>query len=286
MSVMRTSSRGARATLLGVLLLLTAACTSDPAGNSGGGTDGRGAAPAEVRPPAAGAAFDYQLGGAYPPPDGVRAVARDRTAEPAAGLYNICYVNAFQTQPDEAVDWWRENHPGLLLRDGDGELVVDEDWDEPLLDISSKANRTALLAVVGPWIDGCADDGYDAVEPDNLDSWTRSDGLLTQDHAIAFARMLSDRAHAKGMAIAQKNTAELLTARARTGFDFAVVEECARYDECGEFAAAYDGRVFDVEYTERDFAAGCRAWGERVSMTLRDLDVLPAGEPGHVHRRC
>ncbi|MFE7383736.1 endo alpha-1,4 polygalactosaminidase [Streptomyces zhihengii] len=281
---MRTSSRGARAALLGVLLLLTAACTADP----GGGPDGRSAAAAhdEVRPPAAGAAFDYQLGGAYPPPDGVLAVARDRTDGPAAGLYNVCYVNAFQTQPDEAVDWWRENHPDLLLRDADGEPVVDEDWDEPLLDISSKEKRTALLGVVGPWIDGCAEDGYDAVEPDNLDSFTRSEGLLTADHAIAFARLLSDRAHAKGLAIAQKNTAELLPARARTGFDFAVAEECARYDECGDFAAAYDGRVFDVEYREPDFTAGCRTWGARVSMTLRDLDVLPAGEPGYVHRVC
>ncbi|MGW3400905.1 endo alpha-1,4 polygalactosaminidase [Streptomyces zhihengii] len=281
---MRTSSRGARAALLGVLLLLTAACTADP----GGGPDGRSAAAAhdEVRPPAAGAAFDYQLGGAYPPPDGVLAVARDRTDGPAAGLYNVCYVNAFQTQPDEAVDWWRENHPDLLLRDADGEPVVDEDWDEPLLDISSKEKRTALLGVVGPWIDGCAEDGYDAVEPDNLDSFTRSEGLLTADHAIAFARLLSDRAHAKGLAIAQKNTAELLPARARTGFDFAVAEECARYDECGDFAAAYDGRVFDVEYREPDFTAGCRTWGTRVSMTLRDLDVLPAGEPGYVHRVC
>lgn len=284
MSPMRTSSRGARAALLGVLLLLTAACTADP----GGGPDGRSAAAAhdEVRPPAAGAAFDYQLGGAYPPPDGVLAVARDRTDGPAAGLYNVCYVNAFQTQPDEAVDWWRENHPDLLLRDADGEPVVDEDWDEPLLDISSKEKRTALLGVVGPWIDGCAEDGYDAVEPDNLDSFTRSEGLLTADHAIAFARLLSDRAHAKGLAIAQKNTAELLPARARTGFDFAVAEECARYDECGDFAAAYDGRVFDVEYREPDFTAGCRTWGARVSMTLRDLDVLPAGEPGYVHRVC
>ncbi|WP_425508618.1 endo alpha-1,4 polygalactosaminidase [Streptomyces genisteinicus] len=281
---MRISSRDARAALLGVLLLLTAACAPDPGPGDEG--DGRGAARAEVRPPAPGTAFDYQLGGAYPPPEGVRAVARDRTAEPAAGLYNVCYVNAFQTQPDEAVDWWHENHPELLLRDADGEPVVDEDWDEPLLDISSQSKRTALLGIVGPWIDACAEDGYDAVEPDNLDSFTRSEGLLTADHAVAFARLLTDRAHAKGLAVAQKNTAELLPARARTGFDFAVAEECARYEECGEFADAYDGRVFDVEYRERDFAAGCRTWGARVSMTLRDLDVLPAGEPGYVHRVC
>jgi hypothetical protein len=34
--------------------------------------------------------------------------------------------------------------------------------------------------------------------------------------------------------------------RRAIGFGFAVVEECARYDECGEFASAYDRRVFDI----------------------------------------
>ena len=52
--------------------------------------------------------FDYQLGGAYTPPSGTVTVVRDRTAAIAAGLYNICYINAFQTQPDKAdTDWWK-----------------------------------------------------------------------------------------------------------------------------------------------------------------------------------
>jgi hypothetical protein len=44
-------------------------------------------------------------------------VSRDRTASPAAGLYNICYVNGFQIQPDEEALWLAE-HPDLILRDG------------------------------------------------------------------------------------------------------------------------------------------------------------------------
>ncbi len=54
-----------------------------------------------VQPPTANADFDYQLGGAYPPPAGVSIVSRDREEAPVAGLYNICYVNGFQIQPDE-----------------------------------------------------------------------------------------------------------------------------------------------------------------------------------------
>jgi hypothetical protein len=55
-----------------------------------------------------------------------RPLSRDRTAAPAAGLYNICYVNAFQVQPGEQGQWASDP----LLRDTDGNLVVDEEWDE------------------------------------------------------------------------------------------------------------------------------------------------------------
>jgi hypothetical protein len=44
---------------------------------------------------------DYQLGGAYPPPAGVGVVARDWREQPAAGAYGICYINGFQTQPEQ-----------------------------------------------------------------------------------------------------------------------------------------------------------------------------------------
>ncbi|MDJ1134268.1 endo alpha-1,4 polygalactosaminidase [Streptomyces iconiensis] len=264
---------------MAALLLALGACAPSTPSTKEKSDDG-------VRLPAAGAVFDYQLGGAYPPASDVEVVSRDRRAEPARDAYNVCYVNAFQTQPGDAVDWWREHHPRLLLRDDDGDLVIDEDWDEPLLDISTSARRTALLRVVGRWIDGCAKDGFDAVEFDNLDSYERSDDQLTTKDATAFARQLAKRAHARGLAVGQKNTADLLPQRSRIGFDFAVVEECARYGECKPFATAYDDRVFDIEYRARDFTRACRTWSDRLSVTLRDLDVLPAGKKGHVSRHC
>ncbi|MFE9459584.1 endo alpha-1,4 polygalactosaminidase [Streptomyces californicus] len=239
----------------------------------------------EVVPPTAHVRFDYQLGGAYPPPAGVGAVSRDRGARPADGLYNVCYVNAFQTQPD-ALDWWETNEPDLLLRDGDGEPVEDDAWGEALLDTSTAAKRTRLAKIVGSWIDGCATSGFQAVEPDNLDSYERSDGLLSPAHNAAFAKLLAGRAHTAGLAIGQKNTTDLLERRKEIGFDFAVVEECGRYDECGDFADAYDDRVFVVEYTDRDFTRACTSVGARASVVRRDLDVVPAGRPGYVHRTC
>ncbi|MFK0295047.1 endo alpha-1,4 polygalactosaminidase [Streptomyces sp. NPDC090442] len=240
-----------------------------------------------VELPAAGAAFDYQIGGPYRPADGVQVVSRDRTARPEPGRYTICYVNAFQAQPGtEARRWWQRHHPDLLLRDRDGDPVIDEDWHEPLLDISTAAKRTALLGVVGPWIDGCAAAGFDAVEPDNLDSYERSQGLLTKDHARAFAALLTRRAHDRGLAAAQKNTADLLPEARRAGFDFAVTEECARYRECPAYAKTYDDRVFDIEYRRPDLATACRAWGERLSFVLRDRDVGRPGDDGYLRRTC
>ncbi|MFF7008845.1 endo alpha-1,4 polygalactosaminidase [Streptomyces fimicarius] len=242
-------------------------------------------AAAEVVPPWANVTFDYQIGGAYTPPAGVGAVSRDRGDAPAEGLYNVCYVNAFQTQPD-ALDQWQKDDPDLLLRDGDGELVSDEAWDEVLLDTSTAGKRARLAEIVGEWIDGCAASGFQAVEPDNLDSFERSDGLLTREHNATFAKLLADRAHSVGLAIGQKNTTDLLDRREAIGFDFAVAEECGRYDECADYASAYEDKVFVVEYTDGDFAKACSSVGAKVSVVRRDLDVRPAGRPGYVFRTC
>lgn len=48
--------------------------------------------------------------------------------------------------------------------------LLDEDWGEYLFDVSTPEKRAELLSIVGPWIEGCAADGFDAIEVDNLDS--------------------------------------------------------------------------------------------------------------------
>lgn len=266
--------RGARmgvlraAAALSILAAL-ASCTStsDPGDKSPGRSTKP--SPKTLRLPPVNAGFDYQIGGAYPPPAGVRVVARDRDAEPARGLYNICYVNAFQAQPDERDDWPAD----LLLRDKKGKVVVDGDWDEALLDIGTPAKRQRIAARINEWIDGCADKGYDAVEPDNFDSYTRSRHLLSANDAASFIRLLSIHAHARGLAIAQKNTVELAGQRARTGLDFAVAEECGEYDECGAYAEAFDDRVVVIEYTDHGLKKARSGFGDRLSIVRRDVLV-------------
>lgn len=272
---------------------------SSTSSSSGGGGSSSGAA--AVLRPTAHAQFDYQIGGAYTPAAAVGIVDRDGSDAPVAGKYNVCYVNAFQTQPDaqpaDATEpytaaWWKKNHADLLLEKGSS-YVVDEEWGEIVLDVSTAAKRTAILSVIGQQIDACAAHGFQAIEPDNLNSWERSQGLFTMAADVEMAKLLAARAHADGLAIAQKNTSEMAPRRAEIGFDFAIVEECQPWGDCAEFSDAYGSLWFEIEYSDygkdggmANFQAACAARGTKVSVILRDRDVVPAGSSAYVYRTC
>jgi hypothetical protein len=231
-----------------------------------------------VAPLPSGTDVDYQLGGAVDAPAHVGIVVRDREAAPQAGRYNVCYVNGFQAQRSELTFWRR--HPALLLHDPDGQLVIDQDWGEPLLDFSTSAKRGRLTAIINRWVSDCAADGYQAVEFDNLDSFTRSHGLLTRKQAVQYAALLVAYAHIVGLAAGQKNLAGF---DGRTiGYDFAISEECGRYHECQRYVRHYGDAVLMIEYRGRDFAATCAAYGATHAVELRDVDLTPSG----VHRWC
>jgi len=235
--------------------------------------------------PPVNAKFDYQIGQAYTPPSGVTVVSRDREAAPAAGLYNICYVNAFQVQPQE-VGWWQQNHDDLLLRDASGEYVIDGAWDEIVLDIRTPAKRTALAAIVNGWIDGCKAAGFQAIEPDNIDTYDRFDDLLTRAQAVEYLKLLAPHAHAAGLAIAQKNTTSLQGQGKAAGLDFAIAEECGRWDECGDFTSVYGNNLIVIEYTANAFTKACNAVGAKVSVVRRDVNVTAPGSRTYVYNAC
>ncbi|PZE23901.1 endo alpha-1,4 polygalactosaminidase [Curtobacterium sp. MCBD17_028] len=233
---------------------------------------------------------DYQLGGAYRPPAGVTIVERDSTAHPAPGTYGICYVNGFQTQPQDTA-WWRREHPRDLLRTASGKPVSDPGWpDEVLLDTGTAAHRRDVVRVLSRTVDRCARRGFDAVEFDNLDSWTRSRGRLSRADALATAALLVDVAHRDGLAAGQKNAPGLGTrGRDVAGFDFAVAEECVRYDECRAYTRVYGGRVIDVEYSDAlrtTFAAACRSASRPRMTILRDRDLVTPSHAAYRYRRC
>jgi hypothetical protein len=291
MPVVRAPTMSIVAALAVLAVLTTAGCSARPGGaDQTAGTHGSASGSAGYRDLPTSGIPDYQLGGGSTPPAGVTVVERDSTDRPAAGTYGICYVNGFQTQPDATAAWERD-HPEALLRTTAGKPVSDPGWpDEVLLDTRSAGTRATIARVLGADVARCADRGFDAVEFDNLDSWTRSGGRLTRAGNTALAALLVETAHRAGLAAGQKNTPQLGSAgRTRIGFDFVVAEECVQYDECGAYTAAYGDRVLDVEYAdtlERDWSAVC-ALPDRPRMTiLRDRDLVPAGDPGHVFRHC
>jgi hypothetical protein len=221
---------------------------------------------------------DYQLGGPWDGvPDHVGIVVRDRTAQPLAGRYNVCYVNGFQTQPG-ARRFWRQHWRLVLKRDG--RPVTDERWGEWLLDLRTPARRRAIARIVGRWTRGCARDGYDAVEYDNLDSFTRSHRLLKRRHALAYARLLVRAAHRADLRVGQKNLAGF--DGTTIGFDFAVAEQCGRWEECRRYARSYGDQVLAIEYRDQDFAVTCEQYGDRWPVVRRDLALTPGG----VHAWC
>ena len=235
--------------------------------------------------PTPNANFDYQLGGAYPPPSGVSMVSRDRTDPPAPGLYNVCYVNGFQTQPGES-QWWLTSHPALVLRDSSNAPVIDPDWPgEYILDISTAPKRAQIAAIVGPWIAGCGSSGYQAVEIDNLDTYTRFSAKLEEADAIAMASAYVGIAHAEGLAIAQKNSAELVALRNQTGFDFAVAEQCGQYDECALYTAGYGNLVYVIEYQQAAFTATCAQY-PNLSVLLRDVNLTTPSNTAYRRSAC
>jgi hypothetical protein len=273
-----------------LVVLLLSACGSrsgagdDVVGDDAGG-DGDGSGLVLELPPV-NAKIDYQLGGSYPPPTGVTVVSRDRKATPAPGVYNICYINGFQIQPDEE-SYWTSLHPDLILRDANGNPVVDTQWNEMLLDIRLAEKRQAISAIVGGWIRECVQNSFDAVEIDNLDSYTRSGGMLIEQQAVYMMKLLADAAHTAGIPvpIAQKNAAELVARKAELGTDFAVIEECNRYSECDTYTAGYGDHVILIEYRQQDFNAGCLAF-PNLSIVLRDLNLVTPSGTGYVYDGC
>ncbi|KAH8831612.1 glycoside hydrolase family 114 protein [Flagelloscypha sp. PMI_526] len=253
--------------------------------------------------------FDYQIGGSFNPNSTVKTISRDyEESDIVEGLYNICYINAFQSQSGDALARkvvyrafhtmrtnslacrWEDNAKDLLLQKN-GEPYLDPDWGEYIFDTTTDAERQALAGIVKPWIKTCSDKGFNAIEPDNLDTFNRFDELSKEGN-LAFAKILSDYAHSLNLAFAQKNAAGLeATDKTAGGFDFAIAEECAFYNECNTYTDLYGDHVLEIEYSDNKNAASvftkaCTALGAQIPITYRDRDVSIPTKKKYVNEHC
>jgi hypothetical protein len=96
----------------------------------------------------------------------------------------------------------------------------------------------------------CAEKGFDAVEPDNIAGWENRTGFpLTRDDQLRYNRWVAAAVHKLGMSVALKNDPR--QAKQLVGdFDFAIVEECFQYHECGFYKPFIEAgkAVYETEY--------------------------------------
>ena len=136
----------------------------------------------------------------------------------------------------------------------------------------------------------CARKGFDGVEPDNVAGWekeNRTGFKITRADQLRFNRWVANQVHGRGMAVALKNDGRQAKQLA-SNFDFAVVEECFQYHECGYYRNAFvkeHKAVFEAEYElkPKRFCKTARAIdfsSIRKSYDLFARPWFPCGRPG------
>jgi hypothetical protein len=100
-------------------------------------------------------------------------------------------------------------------------------------------------------LDLAAQKGCDGVDPDNVDAYGNGNGgfNLKQSDSVDFMNWLSGEAHNRGLAIGLKNAGAIID-RVLPNMQWAVNEQCAEWDECGDFMPFVDAGkpVFHIEY--------------------------------------
>jgi Glycoside-hydrolase family GH114 len=123
------------------------------------------------------------------------------------------------------------------------------DWPgERWLDIRQVKTLEPLLRSRA---NACKKAGFDAIDWDNVDGFTQESGFnASADDQLAYNRMLADVAHQLDLSVGLKN--DLTQVRAlQPHFDFAVNEQCAKFQECDllvPFSAAGKA-VVEIEYS-------------------------------------
>ncbi|MET0557931.1 MAG: endo alpha-1,4 polygalactosaminidase [Solirubrobacterales bacterium] len=171
--------------------------------------------------------------------DGFETPAATVAALHRRGAKVICYLD---------VGSWEEYRPdaGRFPRSAIGrryEGFPEERW----LDI---AHFRPFAAVLEGRFRLCARKGFDAIEPDNLAGFENRTGFpLTASDQLRFNRWVARRGHALGLAVALKNDPRQVRSLLPR-FDFAIIEQCFQYDECGLYEpfVAAGKAVFEAEY--------------------------------------
>lgn len=104
--------------------------------------------------------------------------------------------------------------------------------------------------------------GFDGVDPDNVNGYSNNTGFpLTAAHQLEFNQFIAQEAHARKLLIGLKNDLDQ-TADLVSSYDFAVNEQCYRFNECDKYSPFIKAKksVFNIEYVDaaEKEAAACQ----------------------------
>jgi len=139
------------------------------------------------------------------------------------------------------------------------------------VDIRSSVVRNIMTSRIAQ----AAAKGCDAVEMDDVDSYTNNPGFpLTAADQLDFNTFLATTAHANDLGIALKNDLDQVKDLA-ANFDFAINEQCFQYDECTDLNTfiTQGKAVFGVEYELATSAFCSEANADQFSWLKKDLDL-------------
>ena len=173
--------------------------------------------------------------------DGDETPAKTVEALHAKGARVVCYFSAGSYENYRAdADAFPERTLGKQLSG-----YPDERW----LDVRRVG---ALMKIMEPRLDECADKGFDAADFDNVDGYQNSTGFsIGFKDQLRYNRRLAREAHERGLSASLKN--DVGQVRQLVGaFDFALNEQCLVYDECDRYQPFIDAgkAVFHIEYEE------------------------------------
>lgn len=122
----------------------------------------------------------------------------------------------------------------------------------------------------------CARKGFDGLEPDNIAGFENDTGFpIKAKHQLRFNRWIARQAHRRGLSVALKNDGRQAKKLVHN-FDYAVVEQCFQYSECGQFRPFVRAgkAVYSVEYEtpKRKFCA--RAKKLRFNAIGKEYDLF------------
>jgi hypothetical protein len=162
----------------------------------------------------------------------------------AKGLKVVCYMDVGTYEPGRPdTGDFPASLKGSAVQGWPGELWLDVRPSGP--------NYPALQSIMLARFKVCQSKGFDAVEPDNMDSYQNSPGFSTSaSDQLAFNEWVAQTVHGLGLAVFQKNDLDQIPTLV-TYFDGILDEQCNEYSECSSLAPYTKANkpAWDAEYS-------------------------------------